>query len=65
LKRIFKEVEKMVSGWEHDMKCQEDNELKYNEDKLVHIVHIVPLIESSYFSAKKIITTVAFGSAFS
>jgi hypothetical protein len=35
LKRIFKEVKKMVSGWEHDMKCQEDNELKCNEDKLV------------------------------
>jgi len=25
----------MVSGWEHDMKCQEDNDLKCNEDKLV------------------------------
>jgi hypothetical protein len=35
LKRKFKEVKKMVSGWEHDMKCQEDNELKCNEDKLL------------------------------
>jgi hypothetical protein len=32
---MFKEVKKMVLGWEHDMKCQEDNELKSNEDKLV------------------------------
>jgi hypothetical protein len=25
----------MVLGWEHDRKCQEDDKLKCNEDKIV------------------------------